>query len=59
MNAGVKTGEFTVTTSSDSNTSYERNGIITATIRLSNESILVASVEVIDDDVPIWYFNIE
>ena len=42
IDAGVKTGEFTVTTSSDSNTSYERNGIITATIRLSNESILVA-----------------
>ena len=52
IDAGVKTAEFTINTTADSDTSYERNGFITAEIELAQNSVLQANVEVIDDDVP-------
>ena len=59
INAGNKTAEFTINTTADSDTSYERNGFITAEIVLAQNSVLQANVEVIDDDVPTGYFNLE
>ena len=52
ISPSLTTANFSVSTTNDSNTSYEKNGIITATITLADNMMLEAHVEVIDDDVP-------